>query len=514
MNASTQRAMIYTRISRDDSGEGRSNERQRVDCEKLAELRGWEVVGLEQDISISAYSGKKRPGWDRVVDAMRAGTVDVVIAWHIDRITRTVRELTDIVALSRGTGVGIATVTGDLDLTNDAGKMVATILSAVAEQEVERKSARQRRANQQRAVEGQPWPSGWRPFGYNRDGTVVETEAELIRDAAAKVLGGQSLNSIARHWKSLGVSTPRSSKGADGWTHNGVRSILLNPRNAAIATYRGEVVGRGAWEPIFSDETHIELVATLTNPSRLSRPVSRGRTASNLLSGIARCSTCDAPVTGGTGHRGTLIYQCGRYHVSTSRKEADEIVRSAFALAIATLAPNALMPLPAPSGGEDLIAESARLRRRLESVAESFAAGAIEIEQLETASRSLRAQLASLEERLSERGDEGQSDLIALRASNVRKFLTLGLHEQRAILSNLAVITLHPKGRGRRSVPITHQVTMFLRVPRSRVETDEDSVSEDDWRLIPALNERPTESAPASNSTEPLSKGAEISSKR
>ncbi len=58
-----KRCVIYTRVSRDDTGEGRSNERQEEVCRKLADLRGWEVVSVEADISVSAYSGTHRPAW-------------------------------------------------------------------------------------------------------------------------------------------------------------------------------------------------------------------------------------------------------------------------------------------------------------------------------------------------------------------------------------------------------------------------------------------------------------------
>ncbi|MCW2580013.1 MAG: hypothetical protein JWR82_1614, partial [Blastococcus sp.] len=279
----TKRVLIYTRISKDDTGEGQSNDRQQTKCEDLARLRDWDIVGVESDISVSAYTGKERPAWNRVVQAMKDGTVDVVIAWHLDRITRTVKELTEIIELSRATGVPIATASGEFDLSNNTGKMLATIISAVSEHEVEHKGARQRLANRQRAAEGKPWTSGWRAFGYELDGTLVPTEAHLIREASEKVLQGASLRSIVRDWQALGVSTPRSAKGVDGWTHNGVRKILLNPRNAGHATYQGKVIGKGAWEPIISPETHALLVAKLQDPSRLTRAESRGRKPSNLL---------------------------------------------------------------------------------------------------------------------------------------------------------------------------------------------------------------------------------------
>ncbi len=396
MDEAVKRAVIYTRVSRDDTGEGKSNARQREDCEKLADLRRWKVVAVEEDVSISAYGKKKRPAWERVLGMVEAREVDVVIAWHFDRMTRNMIELEELILLADKHDVGVATVSGDIDLTNDMGRMVARILAAVARAEVERKGARQRRANKQRAAEGKPWQSGWRAFGFEKDGKQVPEEAALIRESADRVLAGESLRSIVRHWKALGISTPRSARGVEGWTHNGVRSILLNPRNAGLATYQGEVIGKGDWEPIFSEETHILLVARLTDPSRLSRLDSRGRTASNLLTGIATCGVCGGTVDAGSGHNGRPIYQCKKYHVSTPRDEADSIVRWAFDATVGLSIPGRILPLPKPVVPTDLWERAERLRDRQKVLSNSFAHDRITIEMFEDASNSLSEQLAAL----------------------------------------------------------------------------------------------------------------------
>ncbi|MGY1719274.1 recombinase family protein [Blastococcus sp. SYSU DS0552] len=474
-----KRAVIYTRVSRDDTGEGKSNARQREDCEKLADLRRWKVVAVEEDVSISAYGKKKRPAWERVLNMVETGEVDVVVAWHFDRMTRNMVELEELIVLADNHDVGVATVSGDIDLTTDMGRMVARILAAVARGEVERKGARQRRANKQRAAEGKPWQSGWRAFGFEKDGTLVPEEAELIRESAERVLDGEPLRAIVRHWKDLGITTPRSSKGVDGWTHNGVRKILLNPRNAGLATYHGEVIGKGTWEPIISEETHTLLVAKLTNPARLTRTKapSRGRAAENLLTGIARCATCGETVNAGSGHKGRPIYQCASYHVSTPREEADNMVVNAFAITVATIRPGGLMPIPDADTPTELWQEAERLRARLTSLSDSFARGGITIEQLETATASLNAQLSEVEQGIAE-SDAAPRPPYELRSESVHRFLDLSMDRKRQVLEQLAKITLHPKGRGRRNVPMQQQVTMHLKVGD---------------RLIPALDERPSD---------------------
>jgi site-specific DNA recombinase len=476
MTRPEKRAVIYTRVSRDDTGEGRSNVRQREDCEKLADLRGWKVVAVEEDISISAYGKKHRPAWQRVLSLVDAGQVDIVIAWHLDRMTRSMVDLEQLIVLAEEHNVGVATVTGDIDLTTDVGRMVARILAAVARAEVERKGARQRRANQQRAAEGLPWQSGWRAFGFQKDGTQVPAESELIRQAVDKVIDGAPLRSIVREWKELGVTTPRSSKGVDGWTHNGIRSILLNPRNAGFATYRGEVIGKGQWEPIISEETHTLLVAKLRDPSRLTRTGgSKGRAASNLLTGIAVCAICEGTVDAGSGHKRKPIYQCKGYHVSTPRGEADEIVRAAVAATIATIRPGGLLPIRDGRPPESLWREAERLRERLDTLSASFARGGITIEQLEAATDSLREQQRDVDDQIAASTAEASTPF-ALRSESVRNFLGLDLEGQRSILASLATVKLYPRGRGKRNVPITHQVTVHLLAGK---------------RTIPALDQRP-----------------------
>src|SRR4051812_15988999 len=117
-----KRVLIYTRISKDDTGEGQSNARQEHACRLIAEARNWDVVDVVEDISYSAYSGKKRPGWERVLEAMRDGRVDVVMAWAIDRITRSTTEFLQIAKVCSDTGVAITTASGDVDLSTEMGK--------------------------------------------------------------------------------------------------------------------------------------------------------------------------------------------------------------------------------------------------------------------------------------------------------------------------------------------------------------------------------------------------------
>ena len=114
------RAAIYLRQSKDTSGNGLAVERQRKDCEKLAADRGWTVVATFTDNDISASNGKRRPGYEDLLTLIDTRQVEAIVAWHVDRLTRRLADLEDLITRCDVTGVKVATVSGDLDLSTDS----------------------------------------------------------------------------------------------------------------------------------------------------------------------------------------------------------------------------------------------------------------------------------------------------------------------------------------------------------------------------------------------------------
>jgi site-specific DNA recombinase len=92
----TKTAAIYCRISSDPQGERAGVERQQRDCEQLATRLGLDVVSTFIDNDVSAYSGKRRPEFERMLTAAAAGDFDVVICWATDRLYRRVTDLSRI----------------------------------------------------------------------------------------------------------------------------------------------------------------------------------------------------------------------------------------------------------------------------------------------------------------------------------------------------------------------------------------------------------------------------------
>jgi site-specific DNA recombinase len=294
---------VYARISSDREGDNLAISRQLADCEQLAERRGWKVVERYVDSDISAYSGKRRPEYLRMLDEIETGMVDAVVVYHADRLHRHPRELEDFIDLCQRTKTKIATVSGDLDLSTHEGQLLGRITGAVARKESDDKSRRIRRKHEELAAAGKPSGGGTRPFGYEADKRAIRPdEAEVIRDCARRVLAGDSLRSICIELNLRGVSTVTGKE----WTSQTLRRMLMSPRISGQREHRGEIVSKADWPAIITPRQTQQLQAKLRDPARRTNRASRRY----LLTQLLRCSHCRAMLVARPRQDGTRRYVC------------------------------------------------------------------------------------------------------------------------------------------------------------------------------------------------------------
>jgi DNA invertase Pin-like site-specific DNA recombinase len=300
----TKTAGVYVRISKDREGAEHGVKRQQADCEALCERLGWQVGGIYVDNDISAYSGKRRPEYRRLLEDLKNGAVDAVLAWHPDRLHRRPVELEEFIDVIEMTGAAVEMVTaGRIDLSTASGRFVARNLGNAARYESEHKSERHRRKALELAQNGQVGGGGLRPFGYENDRlTVKADEAALIREAAERLLAGESLRSIALDWNDRGEDTVSGGL----WTSTVIRGVMKSPRIAGLREHNGTVVGAAVWPAIIDEGTHRRLHAILTDPARkLSRAPRK-----YFLSGILRCGRCGGPLVSRPRTTGKRSYCC------------------------------------------------------------------------------------------------------------------------------------------------------------------------------------------------------------
>lgn len=392
------RVATYCRISDDRAGKALGVGRQREDCEALVDKRGWQLAGRYVDNDLSAYSGKPRPGYLQLLDAVRGGLVDGIVAWHPDRLHRSPRELEDFLSVVEQHGVTVETVrAGTWDLSTPSGRMTARILGSVARGESEHKSDRVRRALEQRATMGSS--HGRVAYGWTRsvlpDGTKVETvnepQAALVRDLSHRIVRGESLRGIVADLNARGVPSPMGKL----WGKTMLKHLVIRERNVGLRVHRGEVVGEGGWPAILERGLWEQVRAILADPGRRT---STGSTATHLLSGIATCGVCGGPMRAGMS-RQTPSYRCAD-HSCVSRKRAD-VDAFVTALVLERMARPDVAALLAP--GDDrtrlAVAEAAELRGRLDNAADDYSDGAIDREQFHRITVRLRPRLEAAQAR-------------------------------------------------------------------------------------------------------------------
>lgn len=452
------RAAIYARISRDRAGAGLGVERQETDCRALAERLGWDVQGVYVDNDISAYSGKPRPQYREMLDAVREGRVTGIIAWHPDRLHRRTTELESFIALCDATGVEVRTVTaGDLDLGTPTGRMTAKIVGAVAQKEAEQTKERVRAAKKQAAAAGK-YRGGPRPYGYDADGvTVREDEAQIVREATTAVLAGRSLAAVAKDLSARGLTTSTGKP----WTYNRLRDVLVRPRNAGKVAKgradRGEheiVAEEATWPAIVDEDAWRAVHGLLTDPARRSRQ--QGNATAWLGSGIYRCGRCGAVMRpapfGGTpkSNRRTrkYLYRCTESaHLTVNATETDEHVRGVVADLVRDPRVVAAMY---PHDDERLAADRERrtaLLTRLEQFTNDYAAGLITGTQLAKVTASVTAQIGEVEARLAEATRRSTSSPIVNAVDPGEAFLNAPVDVQRAVLSSVLTVEVLPAER-------------------------------------------------------------------
>jgi len=438
------RATIYARISKDREGAGLGVQTQESDCRALAASLGWTVVSVHTDNDLSAYSGKPRPAYRAMLREIEAGEVDVVLAWHTDRLHRSVTELEEYASLSDAHGVATHTVkAGHLDLATSSGRLVARLLGSTARYETEHMVERQQRAKR-RSAEGGRWKGGRRPFGYEADGvTVVPAEATMLRDAAGTVLAGASLRGIAKAWNARGITTSTGKP----WDMSAVRRVLLRPRCAGLMEHQGQIVGAAEWPAIIPEEQWRAVVEMLTNPARRT---TTGNARKWLGSGLYVCGVCGSTVVATMAHD-VRAYRCRDGHVSRTLADVDHYVE---AVIVARLRRPDLADIlaKATAPGADvpaLEAQSVTLRARLDQLAQMFGRGEIDAQSLTAGTREIDGRLGDVRTQITDAYSGTVLSGVAEAPDPGAAWLEAPLDRRQAVLAALATVTLHKSGRGR-----------------------------------------------------------------
>lgn len=325
---------IYTRISADKgigtNDEGLAVDRQENAIRSMLKAKGLTAGKLYCDNSFSATNPKKpRPAYIEMMKDWEAGEFEGIAAFDLDRLSRSPREIEDVIDSAEKRGLLLATVAGDADLSTDNGRLFARIKAAVAKAETERRAARQKAKFAQDRETGKHHWRGRRPFGLELDGSLRVLEAEAIKQVAKMILEGASLSECVRYLNDSGIETSFGGQ----WARNPLKRVLLHPRLVGKMEHEGDLVP-GNWEPVLEESTWLAVGQILTDPTALRRNQTKHTDKEYLLSGVAVCDTCDANaygtlVTRAKGNRqSSYAYRCSSTagHFSKTLAKTDQYV--------------------------------------------------------------------------------------------------------------------------------------------------------------------------------------------
>jgi site-specific DNA recombinase len=304
------KAAIYIRVSTDDQArEGFSIPAQRDRLSAYVNSQEWEIYDYFVD---DGYSAKdtKRPAFQRMMKDAEERKFDLILVHKLDRFTRNVRDLYDILEKLHRFNVSFRSSQEQFDTTTTMGRAMIGMLGIFAQWERETIADRVYWGMEQKIISGQR-NGAQAPMGYDLvEGLLVPNgDAEFIQRLFMMYLSGYGMPTIngilAKENKSLHIKT--------------LWYILKNPiycgeyrwnfRSKGIRTHK-EIVVQGDIIPIISKDDFYRAQSLMKTREKKGRAA----TSEYLFSGIVKCARCGYPMNGGIRHNkneSILFYRCG-----------------------------------------------------------------------------------------------------------------------------------------------------------------------------------------------------------
>lgn len=335
---------LYTRVSTEIQVDGYSLEAQNDRIKRYADYEGMPIVGVYSDEGKSGKSIEGRPQFCEMLEAIKCGKdhVKYVLVFKLSRFGRNAADVLSSLQLMQDYGVNLICVEDGIDSSKDSGKLMISVLSAVAEIERENILIQTMEGRKQKAREGK-WNGGFAPYGYklvNGKLEVDKEEAEAIRIIYDKYIDtNMGATGVAKYLNQNGISKkPRANGTLTKFSVGFVRDVLDNPvycgkiafgrrTREKISGTRNETRQVMAEDYILVNGIHEAIIDTdRWEVAKEKRKQTRGKREQkysigrrHLLSGILKCPICGTGMVGnvnrkkrkdGTHYRDYFYYVC------------------------------------------------------------------------------------------------------------------------------------------------------------------------------------------------------------
>ena len=320
MNRYGKRCVLYPRVSTEMQVDGYSLEGQKNMLTRFADREEMIIVDTYEDAGKSGKSIEGRPAFQKMLRDIEDGLdIDYILVYKLSRFGRNAADILNSLELVQSYGVNLICIEEGIDSSQTSGKLLISVLSAVAEIERENIIEQTMNGRREKARQG-GWNGGFAPYGYTLEDNklmIEETEAVAIRKIFELYTSSEiGLGGIANQLNLQGIrKIPRQNGTLEDWTGHFIKLILDNPVYCGKIAYgrrtKEKVKGtkndyqmkrnddyiltEGQHKGIVSEEVwekaHAKRLRTgVKQPSKI------GRDRVHLLSGLLKCPVCGSPM--------------------------------------------------------------------------------------------------------------------------------------------------------------------------------------------------------------------------
>lgn len=301
-----RRCAIYTRKSTSAGLEMDFNslDAQRESClAYIARQEGWTVVQERYDDGGFTGANIERPAFQRLLEDVDAGAIDIVVVYKVDRLSRSLLDFAKLMDRFDRAKTAFVSVTQNFSTADAMGRLTLNMLISFAE--FERSMIAERTRDKVVAARRKgKWTGGPVPIGYTiAEGKLVVDDGEAL--TVQKIFGlyeaHRSILRIIDELNRLGVTTKKLRQ----WTKDGVLRVLKNPIYAGFTRHENQrFLGEHA---AVVDVVTFDRVQALLN--RSAPALSRRGQGDSILRGLARCGGCRAVMVVEHARRGRRTYR-------------------------------------------------------------------------------------------------------------------------------------------------------------------------------------------------------------
>jgi site-specific DNA recombinase len=439
-----QPVALYVRLSKDDGGESTALARQEKECREFAEREGLSIVKVYSD-NESAFSGKQRPAFNEMLADIKQGKYVGVIAWRLDRLTRSGRALADLSETVDAAGAWYRTSADGIDSRMAGAGVMAAITAAVANAESKSSSIRQKAKKRELKEQGRYLGGGTRAYGHVQNRSeIIEAEAAIVREVATRVLSGESLHGVQLDLNARGIATATGAR----WSVSTVKGLLRSYRLCGGVEHEGNVIITGAIAPILDLDTVERLRSILPAKGTGKRNGQR-----YILSGLCSCGKCGKGLfsgsSGGSGRRLTcLANKGGCAGVSIAAEPLEDHVTKLLVAALNSADFSEALQGNAVAERAALISQVESDRATIERLtADHYVHGLIDRQTFATALKPLQVRVESAEAELAR--NTPTSVLDDLMGTTLEAFEALPVSQRQALLKAV-ILNIEVKPLARR----------------------------------------------------------------